>query len=69
MENGGNGNVAGRLLSVKEAAAYLGLSKQTVYNWRSQGRVAYVKLGRRVLFRPADLDKLIEGGLKEVRGC
>lgn len=57
----GGGGVQG-LLSVKQAAAYLGLSTQTLYNRTSQRRIDYVKLGGRVLFRPSDLEKMIEAG-------
>jgi excisionase family DNA binding protein len=46
----GNENVAGRLLNVKEAAAFLGIGVQTLYNRISQRTINHVKIGRRVLF-------------------
>jgi excisionase family DNA binding protein len=46
------------LLSVQEAARYLSLSVHTLRTWVSERRVPYIKLGRRVLFRQADLDRL-----------
>ena len=49
-----------RLFTVAEAAAYLGISRWTLYRWVSQRRVAVVKLGRAVRFDKEDLDKLIE---------
>jgi excisionase family DNA binding protein len=47
------------LLSVEQAAHYLGLSKFTIYTWVSQGRIPYIKLGRRTLFSKEDLDGII----------
>jgi excisionase family DNA binding protein len=47
----------GGLLSVKEAAEYLGISESTIYTWKSQKRIPYIKVGRRVLFRRESLDK------------
>ena len=47
------------LLSVEQAADYLGLSKYTVYSWVSQGRIHHVKMGRRTLFKKEELDQLI----------
>jgi excisionase family DNA binding protein len=55
------------LLNVQEAANYLGLAKQTMYNMVSKRRVVYVKLGRRLLFRPEDLQRMIEAGRIEAR--
>jgi len=44
-------------LKVREAATRLGLSASTLNKWRTQGRgPRYVKLGRSVFYRPADLD-------------
>jgi excisionase family DNA binding protein len=47
------------LLSVVEAAQYLGISKGTLYNWMSMRRIEYVKVGRRTVFRQAALDRFI----------
>jgi len=45
----------------KEAAAYLGISSQTLYNWRNQRRGAdYVLMGSKILYLRSDLDKFIE---------
>lgn len=46
------------LLSRPEAARYLGVKPQTLASWASTKRVSipYLKVGRRVLYRLADLD-------------
>jgi len=41
-----------------QASEILGLSKQTLRNWRSQSRgPAYSKLGRRVIYAVQDLER------------
>jgi excisionase family DNA binding protein len=49
-----------RLLTVREAADYLGTTPSTLYSkvWRRE--VPFVKWGRSVRFDKADLDELIE---------
>lgn len=44
------------LLSVDEAAQRLGVSPHTVYKRANSGKLASVKDGGRLLFRPEDLD-------------
>ncbi len=47
------------LADVAGAAEYLKLSISTVYKLSSSGRLASVKLGRRLMFRRVDLDAYI----------
>jgi excisionase family DNA binding protein len=47
------------LLSVIEAAAYLGISRFTIYCWTSQKRIPYVKIGGRTMLLKEDLDRFI----------
>lgn len=42
------------------AARYLGIAEQTLRRYVSDGRVPYVKIGRRCLFRPELLQEWIE---------
>lgn len=35
-----------RLLSVEELADYLGLKKQTIYNWLHQKKISGIKIGK-----------------------
>ena len=51
-----------RLRNESEAAEYLGLKKQTLANWRSTGssELPFVKVGRLVRYRSADLDAWLE---------
>jgi excisionase family DNA binding protein len=45
-----------RLLSVREAANYIGLSTHTLYTMVSQRRIPYVKVGRLTKFDVVLLD-------------
>ena len=49
------------ILDTTEAARYTGLKKATLDQWRSRGEgPKFVKLGRAVRYRRADLDAWIE---------
>jgi len=49
----------GPLLSVEEAAEYLGVSPGTLRNWLSARRIAYVKVGRLTRLSSETLDRFI----------
>jgi excisionase family DNA binding protein len=49
-----------RLLTITEAATYLGLSKLTLYEWVSQRKIEYVKVGRLVKFDQRQLERWID---------
>ena len=48
-----------RLLSIKDAASYLGLRPAFLYELTYQGGIPFVRIGGRKLIKVADLDKLI----------
>lgn len=48
------------LYSPEEASTYLGLAKQTLYDWIYKRKIEYVKISRLVFFKKETLDKLIE---------
>ncbi len=51
-----------RLLSVGEAAHYLGVQERTIYSWASQEKIPSV-----LLFNREDLDRMIEACKREAR--
>jgi excisionase family DNA binding protein len=53
-------NTTSRLLKIDEAAAYLGVSPLTVYDWISKRKIEHVKVGRLVRFKESTLEKWIE---------
>ncbi len=56
-----------QLLTVEEAAKYLGVQKSTIYSWAWRRKIPSVKMGRRRLFDQEDLDRIIEAGKREAR--
>ena len=56
-----------RLISVEDAARYLGVQKSTIYSWAWRRKIPSVKMGRRLLFDQEDLDRMIEVGKREER--
>lgn len=48
------------LLTAAEAAAYLRVPLRTLRQYVAQRRLAFVKFGRRLVFRQADLDAFIQ---------
>ena len=50
------------LLTLDEAAAYMRISKKTVYSYTHQRRIPFIKIGRRVNFRQDELDKWMNNG-------
>jgi excisionase family DNA binding protein len=51
---------AGKLLNVQEAAVKLGISPLTMRAWIRQRRLPSVRLGRRVLLDPQDIERFID---------
>ena len=52
------------LLSVKEAAKLLGISKYTVEAWLSKKKLQRTKVGRRTMIRESELEKVLKDGGK-----
>jgi excisionase family DNA binding protein len=47
------------LLSVSQVARSLGVSRHTVYVWSAEGRMPMVKLGKRTLFHPDEIERWV----------
>ncbi|MGV9794428.1 helix-turn-helix domain-containing protein [Gordonia sp. NPDC003422] len=61
---------ASDILAVQAAASYLDVSRGTLDNWRSQGRgPAYVRQGRMIRYRRADLDAWMAQGVVRPQGA
>jgi len=49
-----------RLLNIKELSKYLGIGIQTLYQWTSQHRIPFIKIGQgRIRFDIQAIDKWI----------
>jgi excisionase family DNA binding protein len=53
-----------QLLDVTQALEVLGISEATLYRFVRRGELTVVKLGDRTLFRPRDLEALVERQLR-----
>lgn len=49
-------------VSINDAAAALNISHWSLRKYIRQGRIVAVRIGRRVLIEPAELERLIEQG-------
>lgn len=49
-----------RNLAPREAAEYLGISPRQVLRLAAARELAHVRIGRRVVFRPADVERFCE---------
>jgi len=47
-------------LSIEETADFLGISKNTLYEWIVQKRIPHLKVGRLVKFRREELDEWLK---------
>lgn len=54
-------------IGIKEAAASLGISPWTVRHFIRDGRLRAVRIGRRVLIEPSELERLIDAGRTEAQ--
>ena len=48
-----------RLLSVDELSELLGVSVHTIYSWVAQGRLPLVKVGKRTMFQPGEIERWV----------
>jgi len=49
-----------RLISIRELSEYLSVSASTLYMWAGEGVIPSVKIGGKILFDIADIDRMIE---------
>lgn len=57
-----------RYLTDKEASALLKLSRRTLQDYRSEGRIPYILLGGKILYRESDIQKMLEAGYRSMPG-
>jgi excisionase family DNA binding protein len=56
-----------QLLDTKEASEFLGISKNTLYEWIIQKKIPHIKVGRLVKFRKEDLEEWLKKRTQEER--
>ncbi|MDO8734537.1 MAG: helix-turn-helix domain-containing protein [Elusimicrobiota bacterium] len=49
-----------KLMNIQDAADLLGIKKSTLYQWVSQHKIPYYKIGRLVKFSPSKLEAWVK---------
>jgi len=49
----------------EELSKKLKISRRSLQDYRNEGRIPYIKLGGKILYRSSDIEKLLEDGYKE----
>lgn len=49
----------------EELSKKLKISRRSLQDYRNEGRISYIKLGGKILYRASDIDKLLEEGYRE----
>ncbi len=58
-----------RYLTDKEVSARLKVSRRTLQDYRNEGRIPYILLGGKILYRESDIEKMLEEGYREAFRC
>ena len=49
-----------RFLTDKEVSTRLKVSRRTLQEWRTNGQIAYISLGGKVLYKESEIQKMLE---------
>lgn len=49
-----------RYLTDSELSEVLKVSRRTLQDYRNQGRIAYIQLGGKILYRESDIEKMLQ---------
>lgn len=49
-----------RFLTDKEVSQKLKVSRRTLQDWRTNGQIAYISLGGKVLYKESEIQKMLE---------
>ncbi len=52
-------------LTDKEVSARLKVSRRTLQDYRNEGRLPYIQLGGKILYRESDIERMLEVGYRE----
>lgn len=53
-----------RFFTDKEVSARLKVSRRTLQDYRNEGRIAYIQLGGKILYRESDIEKMLLDGYR-----
>ncbi|WP_417011529.1 helix-turn-helix domain-containing protein [Bacteroides clarus] len=52
-------------LTDKEVAERLKISRRTLQEYRNEGRIAYIQLGGKIIYKESDIERLLKAGYHE----
>ncbi len=53
-----------RFFTDKEVSARLKVSRRTLQDYRNEGRIAYIQLGGKILYRESDIERMLNNGYR-----
>ena len=53
-----------RFFTDKEVSARLKVSRRTLQDYRNEGRIPYIQLGGKILYRESDIEKMLNDGYR-----
>ena len=53
-----------RFFTDKEVSARLKVSRRTLQDYRNEGRIPYIQLGGKILYRESDIEKMLLDGYR-----
>lgn len=53
-----------RFFTDKEVSARLKVSRRTLQDYRNEGRIPYIQLGGKILFRESDIEQMLADGYR-----
>ena len=54
-----------RFLSDRELSERLKISRRTLQEYRNEGKLPYIQLGGKVLYKERDIERMLQNGYKE----
>lgn len=54
-----------RFLKDKELSAMLKISRRSLQDYRNEGRIPYIQLGGKILYRESDIEQILKNGYRK----
>ena len=54
-----------RFLTDKELSATLKISRRSLQDYRNEGKIPYIQLGGKILYRESDIEQVLKNGYRE----
>ena len=54
-----------RFLTDKELSAMLKISRRSLQDYRNEGKIPYIQLGGKILYRESDIEQILKNGYRK----